>query len=204
MKSVRINNNNSYQTGYASVTEPTLGYNTNGTSISGNLNGTTADVTQTYNTPTGYMASTTGNVTGIYDMSGGAWEYVMGYNISANTVGGNSGLTNLYNGFFTNSKWNKYYEKYFIAETNSSKYQNGLLGDSTREMGPFGRVNDPDGNTRPRVSWYSDLAYFIHPVDPWFLRGGLWDGGIESGVFAFCGASGARASYISFRVVLSP
>ena len=25
------------------------------------------------------LASTTGNITGLYDMSGGAWEYVAGY-----------------------------------------------------------------------------------------------------------------------------
>ena len=31
-----------------------------------------------YNSEKGYLASTTGNITGIYDMSGGAWEYVMG------------------------------------------------------------------------------------------------------------------------------
>ena len=38
----------------------------------------------------GGAASTTGNVTGIYDMAGGSWEYVMG-NLSKNT--GDSGLT---------------------------------------------------------------------------------------------------------------
>ena len=37
----------------------------------------------------GGAASTTGNVTGIYDMAGGSWEYVMG-NLSKNT--GDSGL----------------------------------------------------------------------------------------------------------------
>ena len=32
-----------------------------------------------YNTPNGKLASTTGNITGIYDMSGGAWERVAAY-----------------------------------------------------------------------------------------------------------------------------
>ncbi len=204
MKSVRTNNNNSYQTGYASVTEPTLGYNTNGTSISGNLNGTTADVTQTYNTPTGYMASTTGNVTGIYDMSGGSWEYVMGYNISANTVGGNSELTSIYGDFFTNSKWEKYYDKYSNAVADGSKYQTGLLGDATREMGPFGRVNDPDESTRYRMSWYEDMSYFVNPIAPWFARGGNWQGGVVSGTFVFGIFRGEVNTNISFRIVLSP
>ncbi len=203
MASVRMNNNNAYKTGYASVEEPTLGYNF-GTSIPGNLNGTTADVTSPYNTPTGYNASTTGNITGIYDMSGGAWEYVMGYNTSANTVGGDSELTNIYGDFFTNSTWDKYYEKYSNEVVDASKYQNGLLGDATREMGPFGTVKDPDGNTRYRTSWYGDYAYFVYPVAPWFIRGGVWNVGVVSGIFAFSRVSGGVDTTLSFRVVLAP
>jgi len=201
--SVRINNNNSYKTGYASVSEPTLGYN-NGTSIEGNLNGTTDDVTSPYNTPTGYTASTTGNITGIYDMVGGAWEYVMGYNINANAVGGSSELTSIYGDFFTNSKWEKYYDKYSNIEVDASKYQTGLLGDATREMGPFGTVKDPDGGTRYRTSWYGDLANFVYPVNPWFARGGSWLYGVESGAFSFHHGSGGVRAHISFRVVLTP
>ena len=44
----------------------------------------------TYNTSTGMLASTTGNITGVYDMSGGAYEYVMG---NYNKIAGDSGLT---------------------------------------------------------------------------------------------------------------
>ena len=44
----------------------------------------------TYNTSTGMLASTTGNITGVYDMSGGAYEYVMG---NYNKTTGSSGLT---------------------------------------------------------------------------------------------------------------
>ena len=32
-------------------------------------------MTNAYNTTGGVKASTTGNITGVYDMSGGAWEY---------------------------------------------------------------------------------------------------------------------------------
>ncbi len=202
--SVRNNNNNSYKTGYASISEPTLGYNTNGTSIPGNLNGTTADVTQPYNTPTGYTASTTGNITGIYDTSGGAWEYVMGYNINANSVGGSSELTSIYGDFFTNSRWEKYYDQYSNAEVDASKYQTGLLGDATREMGPFGTVKDPDGSSRYRTSWYGDLASFVNPVNPWFERGGFWAYGVQSGVFGVSYSSGGVNTSLSFRVVLTP
>ncbi len=202
--SIRNNNNTSYKTGYASVTEPTLGYNTGGASIPGNLNGTTADVTQPYNTPTGYTASTTGNITGIYDMSGGAWEYVMGYNINANSVGGSSELTSIYGDFFTNSRWEKYYDQYSNAEVDASKYQTGLLGDATREMGPFGDIKDPDGKARYRTSWYGDLTDFVHPIHPWFVRGGDWRYGVGSGAFTFSSYSGGVPTLFSFRVVLTP
>ena len=43
-----------------------------------------------YNTTNGMLASTTGNITGVYDMSGGALEYVMG---NFNKQSGSSGLT---------------------------------------------------------------------------------------------------------------
>ncbi len=200
---VEINNNNAYKTGYASVISPTLGYNA-GASIPGNLNGTTPDVTLSYNTKFGYKASTTGNITGIYDMSGGAWEYVTGYNIDANTVGGSSELTSIYGDFFTNSRWEKYYDQYSNAEVDASKYQTGLLGDATREMGPFGTVKDPDGSSRYRTSWYGDLAHFVYPVNPWFGRGGVWIYGVASGVFAFGSSSGRVSTIFSFRVVLTP
>ena len=37
----------------------------------------------------------------------------MGYTTGSSIgVGGASGITTLYSDFFTNSKWNKYYDKY--------------------------------------------------------------------------------------------
>ena len=71
-----------------------------------------------WDTPTGVNASTTGNIYGIYDMSGGAWEYVMGnYN---KTVG--------YSGIDFSGIDSKYYDLY-TGDTISA----GKLGDSTKE-----------------------------------------------------------------------
>ncbi len=201
--SVRNNNNSFYKTGYASVNEPTLGYN-GGASILGNLIGTDINITLPYNSKIGNVASTTGNITGIYDMSGGAWEYTMGYNIEATILGGASELVNNYNDFFSNNQWNKYYDKYSNSIIDNTKYQSGILGDATREMGPFGNIQDPDGNQRHRTSWYGDLAYFIVPTYPWFARGGHWLNGVVSGIFAFNNPNGEAGADISFRVVLTP
>ncbi len=201
-RSVRNNNHSSYKTGYAAILEPTLGYSA--TSILGNLYGTTTDIIVSYNAEIGYTASTTGNITGIYDTSGGAWEYVMGYNVNENTPGGESGLVSIYEDFFTNNKWEKYYDKYSNLVADNTKYETGLLGDATREMGPFGDVTNPDGSTRHRTSWHSDQAHFVHPSNPWFIRGGNWICGAESGIFAFASYTGRVHEEISFRIVLTP
>ena len=44
------------------------------------VSSSSADTTNYYNTEKGVKASTTGNVYGIYDMSGGSWERVAAYN----------------------------------------------------------------------------------------------------------------------------
>jgi len=199
-QSVRINNNSSFLTGYASVSEPTCGYN-RGTSTPCNLVGTATNVTLPYNTTTGYLASTTANITGIYDMSGGAHEYVMGYNESASSVGGSSGLTTIYGDFFTGTDWEKYYDKY--KSTSNVLYSNRILGDATGEMGPFGNVTDPDKITRARTSWYGDYSIFVTAADPWFNRGGAWASGDSAGIFVFSSTAEAITN-ISFRIVLTP
>ena len=203
---VRINNNSSYITGYAGTEEPTLGYN-NGTSVSGNrVEGTIPKVDGTYTVnylnSKSIVASTTGNKSGIYDMSGGAWEYVMGYTTSASTIGGASGITSLHSDFFTSSNWNKYYDKYTFPVI--TDYNNRILGDATGEMGPFGSESDPDNNTRYKSSWYKDLAYFVFSSEPWFMRGGYWLGGSCAGSFAFGTNTGVISMADSFRVVLTP
>ena len=49
---------------------------------------------QRYNGEIGKLSSTTGNVYGIYDMSGGAYEYVMGvYGTNNSPTTGSSGFT---------------------------------------------------------------------------------------------------------------
>ncbi len=148
-----------------------------------------------YNTNLGYLASTTGNITGIYDMNRGASEYVMGYTTGTSIgEGGNSAITNLYNDFFTNTNWNKYYDTY--SSTATTNYNNRILGDATGEMGPF---------LSSTASWYNDLAKFVNANVPWFDRGGnLNSTPTGAGIFFFNGHAGNGASGLSFRIVLTP
>ena len=88
-----------------------------------------------YNGTKGILASTTGNITGVYDMSGGSWEYVMAnsssksgfYSYEVNDAGTN----------FTYSVTNaKYLTTYAYGTTinDQAAYNRGRLGDAIIEM----------------------------------------------------------------------
>ena len=195
---VRINNNSSYKTGYAAINDPIVmhpQYTDYGTSSS---------VTLPYNTSTGYLASATGNITGIYDMSGGYWEYMMvvmkdrnGNLMSGYALTENSGFNGTLNdgSSYTNGidfPDNKYYDAYNFYNNNFN-YSRRILGDATGEMGPF------EGY---RLSWYKDYAYFIYDVRPWFNRGGVYANGFAAGIFYFNNNYGQTYADVSFRLVL--
>ena len=201
--SVRNNNNVLHITGYAATEEPTKGYSTS--SIEGNrFEATSLGVDGTYTinyfNPNSVVASTTGNKTGIYDMSGGVWEYVMGYTTASSTTDGNSGIISLYPEFFTDSTYTKYWDKY--TSTISTQFNYRLLGDATGEMGPFGNLADGNGTSKSRSSWYGDYAHFTFSSSSWFMRGGGIADGTIAGIFAFGPNNGS--SLVSYRIVLTP
>ena len=167
---VWINNNNSYTTGCA---------------------GTSADASSTsscnqWNTTDGVNASTTGNIYGIYDMSGGAYEYVMGSmtDSSGRFYPSSSGLS---------QPDSKYYDSYTYG-THRNDYSRGHLGDATKEV---------IANSSSGYSWNNDYAYFVYSSYPWFYRGGYYRDGSGAGVFGFNGVDGRAYSGNSWRVVLS-
>ena len=220
-ESVRINNSQSYFTGTASNTEPTCGY----TGTNEECNKYCYDRTCNIAYPNSVLASTTGNISGIYDMSGGAWEYVMGVMVDQN---GNpmSGRNNLYNSGFngpfscpdceydsdfsdltelTNGyDWpdKKYYDTYAYG-TVDEQFQRRILGDATGEMGSFANTTYLT-QTRPISSWYADRAFFIWNGLSWFIRGGANYYGMNAGIFAFSNEYGRLSGDLSFRVVLMP
>ena len=203
--SVRTNNNSEYITGYSALNEPTIGYSVS--SIEGNRYeetslGVDGTYTVNYLNVNSVISSTTGNYSGIYDMSGGAQEYVMGYSTQASSIGGGSTITSLYSNFYANDIYNKYYDKYI--STAVVDYNLRLLGDATGEMGPFYSQVETNSATRNKSSWYVDYAHFVTSSSPWFYRGGQYSNGISNGTFSFRGATGGQFSDISFRVVLTP
>ena len=142
-----------------------------------------------YNGEYGLRASTTGNIYGIYDMAGGAWEYTM------------SNMVDSSNQFYASSAANwsttiypltKYYDSY-TYDTSTTTYTRGKLGDATIEMAPTGT----NGN------WYSDYAVFTASTSSWFRRGGRDDDETGSGIFYFKNVVGNATGVSTARAVMS-
>ena len=185
---VRINNNSSYITGYAATDSA------DESKYPGD-SGTDASVTLPYNTSTGYKASTTGNITGIYDMSGGSWEYTASFKSGAyGSSGFDSSSLKTYN--------SKYYDEYNNASSMTT-YSKRILGDATGEMGPFYYYRDSDNNLRPHNNWYADRAYFVESSDSCFDRGGGYSEGLIASQLHFARNTGAAFTRISFHLVLT-
>ena len=134
----------------------------------------------------GTKASTTGNIYGVYDMSGGADEYVM-----ANMVSRSGTFYSSSAGFSTPPD-SIYYDSYSYG-TSSTTHGRGKLGDATKEtLKTFGSSSG---------GWYSDYINFPHYSYSWFNRGGYYDNGSNAGLFRFTNTSGSRYSYRSARAV---
>ena len=169
---IGINNNDSSITGYGAP----AGSNDSAT------NGA-------YNTTLGKNASTTGTIYGIYDMSGGADEYVMGVLADTNgkpRSGGSSSVNSGFTGML--SKGTTYTGITFP----NSKYYNLYTGSSYT-----GHALTETKN------WYSDTADFVNTSGPWFRRGDSYDLGASAGVFHFFNHYGSSGSNSSSRLVIS-
>jgi hypothetical protein len=144
-----------------------------------------------YNTTIGYNGSTTGNITGIYDMSGGAWEYMASY------IDG----TPKDSGFTTDSGDLTTYAKYLDVYSSASDinaYQYRILGDATGELGPFYKFEIHSYN-----NWFQDHSDFVSGVNSWFDRGGYCGNSTAAGQFYFRRDRGNANSYYSARLVLA-
>ena len=189
---IRINNSATYTTGCA-ATVSALNYV--GKSQSDHTEGYYNGCENAYNTTIGYLASTTGNISGIYDMSGGAWEYMASY---VDGLYGSSGFDitsiNTYDG--------RYFDVY-SGDSETTTYNKRILGDATGELGAFYFYRESNGNNYYHSTWGTDDALFIGNSDIWFRRGGNCSLGAIAGSFSFNGYPGAAYSYVSFRLVLA-
>ncbi len=197
---IRLNNNTNYITGYAAVNQPVGGLDVYKEYI-GTTPGIDNDKTYNYKNKKSTIASTTGNYSGIYDLSGDCWEIVMGVTTSA-TSAKDATLENIQLGTSGLTKDDIKDRKYVDLYTSGTylQYNRRILGDATGEMGTF-RLS-PEKSGRIRGSWYNDLGSQIVSNSS-FIRGGSFGQGVEGGSFEFSMGVYIRNDF-SFRIVLTP
>jgi len=162
-KQVMINNCSSHITGIGADTQ-------DASAIS------SVCTTNTYETIKGQAASTTGNITGVYDMSGGAWEYTMAvYNNNISTSG------------FVSLPSSKYYNNYTDTSTKSACNGEVCYGHALSET----------------AEWYGDFASTFSSSNSWIMRGGSIYNTTQAGIFFFNSYGGVEYGYSTFRVILT-
>ena len=164
------------------------------TSVSGIVNA--------YNTTTGAKASTTGNVYGIYDMSGGAWEYTAVFD----EKGKETYIANSSYGL-NMTKEAKDEEGNYISTKYITKYTNGMnANDFTNKIFQISKIGD--GIKEMRVdsrSWFGDYSFEFSTVLIFSMYGGCCINDSGAGIFCVAGHDGGASTgyeYYGFRTVL--
>ncbi|MFA5408692.1 MAG: DUF5011 domain-containing protein, partial [Bacilli bacterium] len=137
---------------------------------------------------TNVSQSTTGNVYGIYDMGGGAYEQTAGYvnNSYART-----------DGSLVVDADAKYKDVYQIGTTDSVADNYALAinhkGDAIYETSSSGGSS---------TSWYADYSRIPATSNAWVVRSGYYGTGTGAGIFHYSYRPGTVNAYDSFRVTL--
>ncbi|MDO5569139.1 MAG: hypothetical protein Q4G04_03410 [bacterium] len=140
-----------------------------------------------YDTQFGTLATTTTNITGIYDTSGGAWEYVMGVmkDKNNNIISGLSGVN------IDSNECGSIIDCYSYGNSNNdiSSYSRLILGDATGETN----------------GWYKDSSYFVYEANNnvWFRRGGDYGSSYAAGIFSYGTLDGKGYSTVGTRIVVN-
>ena len=130
--------------------------------------GETSSVCNAYNTSLGKQASTTGNIYGIYDMKGGASEYVMG---NMSSVVGSYNYSDSYGGganSYTYTGNEKYLDPYSVSNDYTFSKYASKLGDAVGEL----YIVDGDYNAD---LWYNGWCE-VSSNGPWLETDGydIW------------------------------
>ena len=154
-------------------------------------------ITNSYETTLGQKASTTKNIYGIYDMCGGAIEYVMA-NMS-NTAGsyayyqGSGGTSYTYQG---NEKYIDTYS-YGTKKSIQSAFNRSRLGDAIGEIIKQNTSSNSWG-------WNSDYIINLSGTTPFLVRGSAASGtNTNVGIFYSSLVNGGYSSNLSSRCTLS-
>ena len=148
-------------------------------------------VTDAYNIGNGPQASTTGNVYGVYDMSGGAWEYVAAY-----INNGNASLTNNGSSLVNGENYTKDVYSVGTSDTAANNYMaaSSKYGDAIYETSNKG--------DNAISSWNGDYSLFANAERSFLYRGGNFAVSSLAGLLAFANYDGNAFSDRGFRPVL--
>lgn len=142
------------------------------------------------------IASSTGNVTGVYDLVGGAREVVMANGVTSN---------NLFNTGNAGSNWNSsnnlsnyYYDKYAYSK-DKNNYKITRLGDATGEIVML--QSSSIYVWKPGVSLNGVVSSNVVDTSPWLIRGGNYMD--NKSMFSFDNNNGSGSNDVTFRSVLS-
>ena len=145
-----------------------------------------------YYTENGQKGSTTRNIYGIYDMSGGAWEYMANYL--------EKDLNNIYVQNFLDVG-NKYKTMYTTQSVENSEEANIKNYEASQEK--YGDAIWEISNKKSgQYSWNKSSFYFPTIGHSFFLRGDYYAGSVGSNMFTTNGVEGGSYSGYSFRIVL--
>ena len=166
-----------------------------------NLTGS-ATAGSTYNSEEGVKASTTMNITGVYDMSGGANERVMVVLLDSDGKPRSGENTSSNSGF--NGKLSDGTEKTDGKALPESKYYDSftITGENTEVDLTTGCNGGKCYGTVEFGGWYEDGAYSIKPAFPWLSRGGSYYHSANAGLWYFVGSGGFAHESVSFRTVI--
>jgi len=135
----------------------------------------------------GTGASSTGNIYGIYDLVGGAWECTWSV-VSTWPLKSNLG------GYTGDLPDNIRYFTLYKPSNNMYDYSRGQIGDATIET---------RSRTIENSSWNGNLAYLATNSFPWIKRGGTPKGGGFSGLFDYGITDALARNDKTFRVIIS-
>ncbi len=154
----------------------------------------------------GYQ-STTGNATGIYDLAGGAYEFVAGFTNNGyegiSQYGGSSKEEDLCANY-KNTKYKTVYSH--IAEDTGgndykSTYANGNYELNSTKRGEA--IYETSLSGFGSDSWNTNSSFFIQQDTPFFTRGGDFGSSTSAGLFSFNSNSGKANAGETYRVVLA-
>lgn len=154
-----------------------------------NANDTDNNTCNRYDSPNGVRASTTGNVYGVYDMSGGAAERMMANydNHSANSNLDPATIADKYIDRYTGPNYG---------------YNNLKYGDAIYETSNGAVYNGSSWIGNGNAAWDTNYSYMPYSNMSWFVRGGTYATGGPNGPFAYIYHTGEAYNNFTFRVTV--